>query len=259
MLSLALGQALKLANNELVVEAYRGPHFNVIYRIDIAHRITQWVRTKDHFVSNPVWSPDGRQIAFVNIEKSSQTAIYIMDAEGGGLHKLNDSSLSEFAPTWSPDGHQLAFIRRYPSAPELMVTELRTHETRRLTNGDGNKHNATWSPDSQTLTFANETSGVTGLYNLNVKSGETQLVFSPSTDVDYPEWSPDGRYLLYVVTRGRATGIYLWDTQRMQRMKSILINPIFFHAYSHTELVGGWALYCLYRSNGHLGFVGHHL
>ena len=57
--------------------------------------------------SNPVWSPDGRRIAF-----ESNWQLNVMNADGSGQRRLTRNGGRNFAPAWSPDGQKLAFERR---------------------------------------------------------------------------------------------------------------------------------------------------
>jgi Tol biopolymer transport system component len=57
--------------------------------------------------SNPVWSPDGRRIAF----KRFPADLYVVNADGSGLRRLTrhaDNVPRSFA--WSPDGRTIAFL-----------------------------------------------------------------------------------------------------------------------------------------------------
>jgi Tol biopolymer transport system component len=50
---------------------------------------------------NPVWSPDGRQIAYVS-DAGNNKDIYIMDADGSNLHRLTYEKSTEGYPSWRP-------------------------------------------------------------------------------------------------------------------------------------------------------------
>ena len=56
---------------------------------------------------NPVWSPDGRRIAF-----ESNWQVNVMNADGSGQRRLTRNGGRNFAPAWSPDGQKIAFERR---------------------------------------------------------------------------------------------------------------------------------------------------
>ena len=57
--------------------------------------------------SDPVWSPDGRRIAF-----ESNWQVWVMNADGSGQRRLTRNGARNFAPAWSPDGRRIAFERR---------------------------------------------------------------------------------------------------------------------------------------------------
>ena len=57
--------------------------------------------------SDPVWSPDGRRIAFV-----SNWQVWAMNADGRGERRLTRNGARNVAPAWSPDGQRIAFERR---------------------------------------------------------------------------------------------------------------------------------------------------
>jgi hypothetical protein len=60
----------------------------------------------------PVWSPDGRQLAFARHRTgngpNAAGDIWLVDAAGTGLHPLALTPTDEQAPCWSPDGRTLA-------------------------------------------------------------------------------------------------------------------------------------------------------
>jgi Tol biopolymer transport system component len=67
--------------------------------------------TDDGSSMNPVWSPDGSQIAFeVRLDDYHHHAIYVINVGNGHRTQLTSGSL-DVDPVWSPDGSQIAFIR----------------------------------------------------------------------------------------------------------------------------------------------------
>ena len=50
---------------------------------------------------DPVWSPDGRKIAFVS-ERDGNAEIYVMNADGSGQRNLTRYRYNESSFAWSP-------------------------------------------------------------------------------------------------------------------------------------------------------------
>ena len=59
-------------------------------------------------VQTPVWSPDGRRIAFLS-RRDGNKALYVMNADGSGQRRLTRDASNSATPAWSPDGRKLAF------------------------------------------------------------------------------------------------------------------------------------------------------
>lgn len=68
--------------------------------------------------SQPAWSPDGRQLAFVRTVKG-KPQVFLLSLEGGEPRQLTKFKYGATNPQWSPDGKQLLFAASL-SLPELL-------------------------------------------------------------------------------------------------------------------------------------------
>jgi len=154
--------------------------------------------------SNPVWSPDGRRIAF-----ESHWQVYVMNADGSGQRRLTRNGARNFAPAWSPDGQRIAFERishgeseiehdpRWGSCPSWCDTAL-TFEVH-VTNADGSgqqrltPHGAKrgWSPDGRTIAFVSKRDGNAEIYVMNADGSEQRnLTRTRGRQERWFVWSP---------------------------------------------------------------------
>jgi Tol biopolymer transport system component len=99
----------------------------------------------------PVWSPDGKQIAFVLFRESGKT-LYVVDNEPEyGVFKSQSVTSRTFtdvsSPSWSPDGSQLAFVGSMDSGwIEIYTFNLASREFYLLTKGTFRERSPVWRP-----------------------------------------------------------------------------------------------------------------
>ncbi|HET8925629.1 MAG TPA: S9 family peptidase [Candidatus Acidoferrum sp.] len=68
--------------------------------------------------SSPVWSPDGKTLAFLS-SRSGDSQVYLLSMEGGEAQKLTKLSTGADTVKWSPDGKTIAFTSSvYPDCKD---------------------------------------------------------------------------------------------------------------------------------------------
>ncbi len=73
--------------------------------------------------SQPTWSPDGKQIAFVRTA-DGKPQIFLLSLDGGEPLQLTKYKYGAFSPRWSVDGKQLLFLSSIPFKDLLTDTTL---------------------------------------------------------------------------------------------------------------------------------------
>ncbi len=163
-----------------------GPYFSIYVKIVGTEESLRLTKQASSIDFNPVWSPDGRYIAFCRIRKG-QTGIYIMPALGGAERRVRETLWEEheFSEvfwyngrlSWSPDGKLLAFAdraSRNEPASAIFLLSLDSQEVRTLTSsspGSRGDFNPQFSPDGQTLAFNRGSQGVQSIYTVPVSGG----------------------------------------------------------------------------------------
>lgn len=149
----------------------------------------------------PVFSPDGKQIAFMS-GRDGNPEIYAMNVDGSNLRRLTNNSAGESSPTWSPSGSQIAFTSdRTGKAQIYVMNSADGSGVRRLTVNESEADRPTWSPPPfNEIAYA----ASTGRYDikvLEVSTGQSrQLTFGEGSN-EGPAWAPGGRHLAFTSTR----------------------------------------------------------
>ena len=191
-----------------------GSHFSLYVKI-VGTEESLRLTNQTSIDLDPVWSPDGRYIAFCRILKGA-TGIYIIPALGGAERKVrytgwdgdvNQNYWISGHLSWSPDGKLLAYsdhaFHSEASNSSIFLLSLDSLEVRTLTSPLHSKgdFDPVFSPDGQTLAFV-RVSQESSIYTIPVAGGQEQRVSSDQTWKEGLAWTPDGREIVFADQNG---------------------------------------------------------
>ena len=140
---------------------------------------------------DPVWSPDGRMIAFISKPENLQEApyaLYSLNLDDGQARRLTDEQQNPYEAAWSPDQEYLA----YTIHDHICLLQLNDDLLKQCVLAS-NAQRLSWSPNGQRLLFDSGGS----IQFLSMVDGELtgppQVIRSGAFAV----WSPDGRCLAF--------------------------------------------------------------
>jgi dipeptidyl aminopeptidase/acylaminoacyl peptidase len=142
--------------------------------------------------SAPVWSPDGRRIAFLS-NRSGATQVHVLWVDTGETAQLTRVDREPGGLVWSPDGRQIAFTMALPDETSALPVKLpAAPKGAQLARGATVVDRASWGSDgigqtSKEWRHAFVVDAVTGGTPRQVTSGD----YNHAT----PAWSADGRTL----------------------------------------------------------------
>lgn len=170
-------------------------------------------RLTEASVSWPVWSPNGKQIAFMSIlptepGQGEKAAIFLINSDGTEEHQLTDGDRLEGFPTWSPDGKLIAFASsRLVERTDIWTINIETKELRRLTRTENLTTEPSWSPDGKYIAYREGFA----IYLMRADgSGHHELW--PGKGIygrGLPRWSVDSQSVLYMENRYDDAGKFL--------------------------------------------------
>jgi TolB protein len=188
---------------------------------------------------DPIWSPDGSQIAFTRWREPR--GLWIANADGSNEWRAFDASHARW-PSWSPDGQEILFSRKtgagrqdetefcfrglcftFPAHPHWRPGILRP--------GDGSfrellsseiAHAPMWSPDASAIVYDD----IQGLRIQNMDKSVYYMITTDPRDTG-PAWAPDGRRVAFTRWQHDHWEVYVVDDsgQNLARLTTTPAKP----------------------------------
>jgi Tol biopolymer transport system component len=156
----------------------------------------------------PMWSPDGRTIAFFAYRDGGYD-IWAINPDGSNQRKLTWGTFDDREPIFSHDGTRIAFSSDRGNALgsdyNIWTLDLRSGELKQITKGPSEDFMPTWSPDDNEIVYATSRDNYESLWSMNLRSGGERRVRSvKGARLDAPSFGPGGQ-LLYHATAAQQT------------------------------------------------------
>lgn len=116
--------------------------------LDVASGQRRQVATSSDTLGDPVWSPDGSQIAFWRAE-GGDTHLFVLELTSGEITQLSAGTTDVF-PAWSADGAAVAFNR----GGDLWVVDVSTGEERQLSEAPAAVKQPFWGSNNGEFLYA---------------------------------------------------------------------------------------------------------
>jgi hypothetical protein len=184
---------------------------------------------------DPVWSPDGTQIAFTRWR--DPRGVWVVGADGTNERRLFDWNEARW-PSWSPDGSEIIFSRQHggrleavercfwgfcftlPAAPEwhLGIVDASSGSFREPSASPFSRAPA-WSPDGSRFVYGDEN----GLH-IQSSDGTTSYAITDDSRDTSPAWSPDGTSVAFTRRQHDHLEVYVVGASG-ENLKRLTITP----------------------------------
>ena len=201
-------------NGEMIAFTYKGD----IYTVPTTGGKATQLTTHPAHDTRPVWSPDGKQIAFAS-DRNGNFDVFIMNKEGGAPTQLTVHSANEYPETFSDNDHVLysASIQQdvkdsqFPSSLFAQIYQVGTQGGRPELFSSLAMENLAFSKDGKQVLY-NYFKGYEDPWRKHHQSSITRDIWLCTLDNDRtfkkitsfrgedrdPVWSPDGNAFYYL-------------------------------------------------------------
>ena len=150
--------------------------------------------------SNPVWSPDGKQIVYLDIPPNgSKARMVVRAADGTGGDRLFAQEDQWESPTsWSPDGKYILYNRGDPGATDIYVMPVAVDQKPfPFVATPEWERDAVFSPDGRWVAYTSRESGRDQVYVAPFPGPGSKWQVS-SAGAQTPHWRHDGKALVAI-------------------------------------------------------------
>lgn len=151
---------------------------------------------------SPVWSPDGKLIAYFS-EESGEYELYVSKQDGKGETRKFELSGSGFyaSPVWSPDNKKLTFT---DNARNLYWIDLGSGTINNIASeslyapGAFGTIQGVWSHDSKWIVYTTNTEAyIQKVYVYSIENKESYPITDGLSEVSDPVFDKSGKYLYF--------------------------------------------------------------
>jgi len=137
----------------------------------------------------PVWSPDGRSIAYTSYRRGYPD-LFIALIYDGVQQEPTGGGTQNWLPMFSPDGSRIVFSSNRDGNVELYVMKVDGSDVRRLTNHPAIDTTPTWSPTGTQIAFTSDRAGRPQIYIVGADGLNFRRLSTAESYADRPTWSP---------------------------------------------------------------------
>lgn len=152
---------------------------------------------------DPVWSPDGKSLAYLS-DESGEYELRIRAQDGLGKlkkFKLGDPPSFYYNPTWSPDGKRIAYQDKRLNVWIIDLDSGKSIKVDTAPYDDDPPAPPVWSPDGKWLAYSRQLKNyLYAVFLYSLDSGKPHQITDGMSDARHPVFDKGGKYLYFTAS-----------------------------------------------------------
>jgi Tol biopolymer transport system component len=194
--------------------------------------------TAAYWAAEPLWSPDGRMLAYsIAVDSPPNLVLRAPDPNSTERRLTRSAGEQHYATSFTPDGQQLVYHAIAPTTGldlHIVSTSGETPTAQRLLQTRANEHSGRVSPDGRWIAYVSDESGQPEVYVSRFPEMQGRFSVS-SAGGSGPIWGRDGRELFYLGPGGRVIAAPLVAADgalRAGTQTELFRAPLYAEAYT---------------------------
>lgn len=164
---------------------------------------------------SPVFSPDGKQVAFVRLMSVVAGEIYLLSVDGGEPKRLTFSGEGISSLAWTPDGREIVYSSRYGGRTRLLRVSVEGGTPQWIAASGQDALYPTFSRVGNRLAWSRSMDN-TDIFRLSLQEPDaakrlTNLISSTANEIS-PRYSPDGKRIAFESNRSGSSEIWVCNS-----------------------------------------------
>lgn len=191
------GYGISPSGKRVVFDA-RGDIFTVPEKEGITYNLTKTQCTREMY---PVWSPDGKWIAYYS-DETGDYEIYLLDPKNKKkrIKLTNNHKIWKYPAVWSPDSKMLLFSDKNNQLQILDIKSKKITLIKQAKFASINDYN--WSPDSKWVIYTKrDKNKLSAIWLYSIETKNTHRLIDDKYYNSSPVFSKSGKYIFFASQR----------------------------------------------------------
>jgi Tol biopolymer transport system component len=162
-------------------------------------------------MSNPVLSPDGKQVLFLAFE--SKTSLQLLNITTHEVTIVAEMVKypGDIQAAFSPRGDLIVFVAKVGNIKQIHTIKPDGGEKRNISNLEFNEYDPCFSADGERIIFVSIHKGKYVIASMDTDGSDKEFLYESKEKIFFPTYSPDDERIAFLASSKNNTSLYIMN------------------------------------------------